>query len=188
MQDGDVRPRLTDANLLLNEAIREYLEFAGYRHTLSVFLTEAGQPAEPLRRDFVSHKLGLPPVVAAETPSGESPLEMCERSAEVQSLRISATASPCLPRINSSQSATSVFCSAASTRCSNLCAPAPTGRCSTRSSPCRLQRRGRRSSQPPTLRRARLRTMRLGSKFHLRQLYSTIEMHRICVKPKRVRV
>lgn len=76
----DVRPRLTDANLLLNEAIREYLEFAGYRHTLSVFLAEAGQPAEPLRRDFVAHKLHLPPVVPAETPPGASSLEMCVRA------------------------------------------------------------------------------------------------------------
>lgn len=37
----DVRPVLSNDKLLLNEAIREYLEFSGYRHTLSVFLAGA---------------------------------------------------------------------------------------------------------------------------------------------------
>merc|ERR1740130_1821613 len=36
--------------MMMNELIREYLEFNQYRHTLSVFLSESGQPAERLRR------------------------------------------------------------------------------------------------------------------------------------------
>ena len=51
LEDGDdVRPSLPHENLLINELIREYLAFNNYGHTLSVFLPEAGQPVEPLRR------------------------------------------------------------------------------------------------------------------------------------------
>lgn len=56
----DPRPELTADRLLLNEAIREYLEFSGYRHTASVFAAEAGQPSEPLQRDYLAQKLNLP--------------------------------------------------------------------------------------------------------------------------------
>ena len=45
-EKDDPKPRLCHENLLLNEAIREYLEFAGYKHTLGVFM--AGKTAEPL--------------------------------------------------------------------------------------------------------------------------------------------
>lgn len=32
------KPKLSNENLIVNELIREYLEYNGYRHTLSVFL------------------------------------------------------------------------------------------------------------------------------------------------------
>ena len=57
---SDPRPRLSQEKLLLNEAIREYLEFSGYNHTLSVFLAEAGQPEEKLARQVVAGQLRLP--------------------------------------------------------------------------------------------------------------------------------
>ena len=63
LEDGDdVRPTLPHENLLINELIREYLAFNNYGHTLSVFLPEAGQPVEPLRRDFLQGQLRLPEV------------------------------------------------------------------------------------------------------------------------------
>eukprot|EP00928_Gymnodinium_smaydae_P014292 TRINITY_DN15211_c0_g1_i1.p1 TRINITY_DN15211_c0_g1~~TRINITY_DN15211_c0_g1_i1.p1 ORF type:complete len:234 (+),score=68.89 TRINITY_DN15211_c0_g1_i1:139-840(+) len=40
------RPELPRENALINELIREYLEFNGYHHTLSVLLPEAGHPEE----------------------------------------------------------------------------------------------------------------------------------------------
>lgn len=42
-----MRPALTNDKLLLNELIREYLEFSGYRNALSVFLTGASLPRAP---------------------------------------------------------------------------------------------------------------------------------------------
>ena len=63
LEDGDdVRPSLPHENLLINELIREYLAFNNYGHTLSVFLPEAGQPVEPLRRDFLQGQCRLPEV------------------------------------------------------------------------------------------------------------------------------
>ena len=47
-EGDDVRPPVPDANLILNEVIREYLSFNGYGHTLSVFMSEARCGAEPL--------------------------------------------------------------------------------------------------------------------------------------------
>lgn len=55
-----MHPALSNDKLLLNELIREYLDFSGYRNTLSVFLTETGQPAERLRRDVVASQLNIP--------------------------------------------------------------------------------------------------------------------------------
>mmetsp|Transcript_28621 Transcript_28621/g.92442 ORF Transcript_28621/g.92442 Transcript_28621/m.92442 type:complete len:154 (-) Transcript_28621:195-656(-) len=59
-EPDDVRPALNNDKLLLNELICEYLEFSGYRNALSVFLIEAGQPEERLRRDILASQLNLP--------------------------------------------------------------------------------------------------------------------------------
>ena len=49
LDDQDVsRPRLGDENLLINELIREYMQFNNYNHSLSVFLAETGQPTQPV--------------------------------------------------------------------------------------------------------------------------------------------
>ncbi|XP_071508668.1 centrosomal protein 20-like [Diadema antillarum] len=53
------RPQLSNENLLLNELIREYLEFNQYKYTSSVLLTESGQPTTPLDRQFLAEELNI---------------------------------------------------------------------------------------------------------------------------------
>ncbi|KAL1525946.1 hypothetical protein AB1Y20_020772 [Prymnesium parvum] len=52
----DVKPRLSHENLLVNELIREYLEYNNYRHTLQVFLPETGQPSAKIDRRILAEK------------------------------------------------------------------------------------------------------------------------------------
>jgi hypothetical protein len=48
------RPEPSDDTLVINELIREYLIFNGYRDTLSVFLPESGHPqTRPFDRQFL---------------------------------------------------------------------------------------------------------------------------------------
>jgi len=64
--DKPVPPR---ENYLINELLREYLEFNGYRYTLSVLLQEAGQTGERLDRSVVARELRLGETeVSAELP------------------------------------------------------------------------------------------------------------------------
>uniref|UniRef100_A0A7S0HX00 LisH domain-containing protein n=1 Tax=Phaeocystis antarctica TaxID=33657 RepID=A0A7S0HX00_9EUKA len=72
----DARPVLSYENMMMNELIREYLEFNQYRHTLSVFLSESGQPAERLRRQHLSQQLLLPPLQTAGDGSAGSSRDM----------------------------------------------------------------------------------------------------------------
>ncbi|XP_056136920.1 lisH domain-containing protein FOPNL [Lampris incognitus] len=51
------RPQLSNENLLINELIREYLEFNKYRYTSSVLTAESGQPEAPLDRQFLANEL-----------------------------------------------------------------------------------------------------------------------------------
>lgn len=48
-------------NFVINELIREYLQYNGYTNSLSVFINETGQPEEPMNRDFLSHSLEVTP-------------------------------------------------------------------------------------------------------------------------------
>ena len=53
-------PKLSNENLIINELIREYLEYNNYRQSLSVFLPETGQPQEAaleLKRSFLAKQL-----------------------------------------------------------------------------------------------------------------------------------
>ncbi|KAG1710714.1 Centrosomal protein 20 [Phytophthora capsici] len=61
LDDQDVpKPKLSNENLIINELIREYFEYNGYRHALSVFLPESGQPVEkPFDRQFLSSELNV---------------------------------------------------------------------------------------------------------------------------------
>ncbi|XP_076997787.1 centrosomal protein 20 [Tamandua tetradactyla] len=55
--DSEPRPPLSHENLLINELIREYLEFNKYKYTASVLIAESGQPVVPLDRQFLIHEL-----------------------------------------------------------------------------------------------------------------------------------
>ncbi|XP_006892782.1 PREDICTED: lisH domain-containing protein FOPNL [Elephantulus edwardii] len=55
--DREPRPPLSHENLLINELIREYLEFNKYKYTSSVLVAESGQPAVPLDRQFLIREL-----------------------------------------------------------------------------------------------------------------------------------
>lgn len=51
---------LTNDNLVINELIREYLEYNNYNHALSVFIPESGQPLiPPFKREQLTKKLKL---------------------------------------------------------------------------------------------------------------------------------
>ncbi|CEM39555.1 unnamed protein product [Vitrella brassicaformis CCMP3155] len=57
---GQGRPSLPPENLIINELIREYLEYNRYHQTLSVFLAESGQPeTPPFDRRFLATELRL---------------------------------------------------------------------------------------------------------------------------------
>ncbi|NXG41172.1 FOPNL protein, partial [Psilopogon haemacephalus] len=53
------RPLLSHENLLINELIREYLEYNKYKYTASVLTSEAGQPEVPLDRQFLAKELNI---------------------------------------------------------------------------------------------------------------------------------
>lgn len=55
--DQEPRPTLSHENLLINELIREYLEFNKYKYTASVLMAESGQPPVPLDRQFLIREL-----------------------------------------------------------------------------------------------------------------------------------
>ncbi|XP_036135429.1 centrosomal protein 20 isoform X1 [Molossus molossus] len=54
---SEPRPTLSHENLLINELIREYLEFNKYKYTASVLIAESGQPVVPLDRQFLIREL-----------------------------------------------------------------------------------------------------------------------------------
>ncbi|KAM9769889.1 centrosomal protein 20 [Menidia menidia] len=56
-EQREPRPPLPRENLLINEIIRDYLEFNKYRHTASVLTAESGQPKDPLDRQFLANEL-----------------------------------------------------------------------------------------------------------------------------------
>uniref|UniRef100_A0A6U4WI96 Centrosomal protein 20 n=2 Tax=Hemiselmis andersenii TaxID=464988 RepID=A0A6U4WI96_HEMAN len=55
----DPKPPMSHENLVINELIREYLEYNNFKHTLSVLLPETGQPAERIDRSFLSQDLNV---------------------------------------------------------------------------------------------------------------------------------
>ncbi|XP_044513278.1 centrosomal protein 20 isoform X1 [Gracilinanus agilis] len=56
---GEKPPPLSHENLLINELIREYLEFNKYKYSASVLTAESGQPAVPLERQFLIKELNI---------------------------------------------------------------------------------------------------------------------------------
>ncbi|KAH9115744.1 hypothetical protein LEN26_011552 [Aphanomyces euteiches] len=60
LDEGAPKAKISNENLIVNELIREYMEYNGYRHTLSVFLPESGQPVEkPFQRRFLAQELNI---------------------------------------------------------------------------------------------------------------------------------
>ncbi|KAM3135729.1 hypothetical protein pb186bvf_012126 [Paramecium bursaria] len=53
------KPQLSMENMIINDLIREYLQYNHYDHSLSVFSPEAGMPEELLDRNFISKKLKI---------------------------------------------------------------------------------------------------------------------------------
>ena len=54
------KPQLSNENMIINEMIREYLEYNRYYNAASVLVTETGQPSEPpFDREFLHRKFGV---------------------------------------------------------------------------------------------------------------------------------
>ena len=52
------KPQLPQENIMINELIREYLEYNKYYNTASVLVTETGQPQEPpFDRSYIEKRL-----------------------------------------------------------------------------------------------------------------------------------
>ncbi|NXH47816.1 FOPNL protein, partial [Dicaeum eximium] len=58
-EQGEPRPALSRENLLINELVREYLEYNKYKYTASVLTAESGQPEVPLDRQFLAKELNI---------------------------------------------------------------------------------------------------------------------------------
>lgn len=67
---SEARPPLSSENMIINELVREYLEFNKYKYTASVLVAEAGQPKQPLDRVFLAEELN----VEEDKNSGQVPL------------------------------------------------------------------------------------------------------------------
>ena len=57
--EDKVQPKISNENLIINELIKEYLNYNNYLHSLSVFNAETGQPKEMLDRNFIANKLNI---------------------------------------------------------------------------------------------------------------------------------
>ena len=67
--DNVGKPPLSNENLIINELIREYLEYNKYYNTTSVLTTESGQPANPpFDRKYLHKKFSV------KSESGDMPL------------------------------------------------------------------------------------------------------------------
>ncbi|RNA23522.1 lisH domain-containing FOPNL [Brachionus plicatilis] len=53
------KPMVSQENLLINELIREYMEFNRYQYSKSVFLKESNQPSVPLNREIMAAELHI---------------------------------------------------------------------------------------------------------------------------------
>eukprot|EP01135_Chromosphaera_perkinsii_P002708 Nk52_evm76s226 gene=Nk52_evmTU76s226 len=58
-EHSDPKPKLSNENLVMNELIREYLEYNKYNYAASVLMAESGQPQQKLGREFIGEELNL---------------------------------------------------------------------------------------------------------------------------------
>ncbi len=52
-------PRPSNENYIINELVKEYLEFNNYHYTSSVFESESGNDKEGLERQFIANQLKI---------------------------------------------------------------------------------------------------------------------------------
>ncbi len=56
------KPKLSNENLIINEMIREYLEYNRYYNSASVLVAESGQPSEPpFDKDYLHKRFSIAP-------------------------------------------------------------------------------------------------------------------------------
>ncbi|XP_067005249.1 centrosomal protein 20 [Anabrus simplex] len=55
----DQRPEMTPSVLLVNELVREYLEWLGYHYTNNTFIAESGLPERPTKRSVLMEEIGV---------------------------------------------------------------------------------------------------------------------------------
>ena len=58
-KDDNPKPQLSKENKLINELIKEYLNYNNYSHSSSVFQSETGQPNEIFDRNKISKELNI---------------------------------------------------------------------------------------------------------------------------------
>ena len=57
---GAGKPKLSNENMIINEMIREYLEYNRYYNTTSVLVAESGQPVEPpFDKEYLHKKFSI---------------------------------------------------------------------------------------------------------------------------------
>eukprot|EP00756_Hemistasia_phaeocysticola_P002156 Hpha_TRINITY_DN11483_c0_g1::TRINITY_DN11483_c0_g1_i2::g.137358::m.137358/K16535/FOPNL, FOR20; lisH domain-containing protein FOPNL len=57
-QAPSAKPDAAHETMLINELIREYLEFNGYRNTAATLCLEAGSPQQPFERGVLARQVG----------------------------------------------------------------------------------------------------------------------------------
>ena len=57
--DDNPKPQLSEENLIINELIKEYLDYKKYSYSSSVFQSESGQPKDTFNRDTISKELNI---------------------------------------------------------------------------------------------------------------------------------
>ena len=64
------KPPLSNENMIINEMIREYLEYNRYYNAASVLVTESGQPVEPpFDREYLHKKFAISSSTKGNRPS-----------------------------------------------------------------------------------------------------------------------
>ena len=57
--DDNPKPEIPKENLIINELIKEYLNYNDYSHSSSVFQSETGQPKDIYDRNSISKELNI---------------------------------------------------------------------------------------------------------------------------------
>ena len=57
--DDNPKPQLSKENMIINELIKEYLNYNDYSHSSSVFQSETGQPKDIYDRNNISKELNI---------------------------------------------------------------------------------------------------------------------------------